>query len=55
SSRTTATNSVYDRIRKLLQPLSSESTLQTLAEEAILEWSSLFESSKRENSGLVYM
>ncbi|HAT1793418.1 TPA: oxidoreductase [Legionella pneumophila] len=55
SSRTTATNSVYDRIRKLLQPLSSESTLQTLAEEAILEWSSLFESSKRENSGLVYV
>lgn len=49
-SRTEATNSVYDRIRKFLQPLKGSDTLELLVEQTIDEWSTIFESSKRENS-----
>ncbi|KGP64059.1 oxidoreductase [Legionella norrlandica] len=52
STRTSATNSVYDRIRSLLQPLKNSETLEKLANEAISEWRTLFENSKIENESL---
>ena len=49
SSRTNATNSVYDRIRDLLRPLQSVDSLHALAENAVVKWTNLFEESKKEN------
>jgi hypothetical protein len=52
-SRTIATQSVYSRIRELLSPCKSNTSLEVLVEKSILEWESLFQKSKEQNSHLV--
>jgi hypothetical protein len=54
TSRTKETNSVYSRIRDMLRPLKSGLNLDKAAEDAVTEWSQLFEESKRCNSMVVY-
>jgi hypothetical protein len=50
STRTTETNSVYDRIRScLVPPFKIGETLDYLAELAVSEWCGLFEESKKTN------
>lgn len=53
ASRTSATNSVYDRIRNLFKPSESGVGLQERAAEAVKEWQQLFEESKEVNVTLV--
>ncbi|KTD76639.1 hypothetical protein [Legionella waltersii] len=47
-SRLPATNSVYNGIRTLLDPLEQGATLQGVAAKLITNWNSLFDNSKRE-------
>lgn len=46
NSRTLATNSIYDRIRELLEPLKNEKDLDQLVNDIVKEWKELFEKSK---------
>jgi hypothetical protein len=47
-NRRDATNSVYNRIRALFKPLPQDTTLNTLVENAVNEWTDLFNKSKAE-------
>lgn len=50
SSRTRETNSVYGRIRDLLRPIKQGCSLEQVADDAVTEWTELFQESKRINS-----
>lgn len=53
-TRTTATNSVYNRIRELLKPSDPTKNTQQLVDETVDEWRSLFEESKEVNASISF-